>query len=73
MHEEKIQKLETEIEELKKYIKVHKNEIKKREKILAMTIDEEIEVEIETHKEDIESYKEQIKYKKQLLRNYKKL
>ena len=73
MHEEKIQKLETEIEELKKYIKVNKNEIKKREKILAMTIDEEIEVEIWEYKEDIESYKEQIKYKKQLLRNYKNL
>lgn len=73
MHTEKIQNLEFEIEELNKYIKNSKKEIKKREKILAMTIDEEIEVEIEAYKEEIESYNEQIKYKKQLLRNYKNL
>lgn len=73
MHVEKIQNLEFEIEELKNYIKNSKKEIKKREKILAMTIDEEIEVEIETYKEEIESFKNQIKYKKQLLRNYKNL
>lgn len=73
MHVEKIQNLEFEIEELKNYIKNSKKEIKKREKILAMTIDEEIEVEIATYKEEIESFKNQIKYKKQLLRNYKNL
>lgn len=73
MHIEKIQNLEFEIEELKNYIKNSKKEIKKREKILAMTIDEEIEVEIATYKEEIESFKNQIKYKKQLLRNYKNL
>ena len=43
MYEEKILRLETEIQELKKYIKNHNKEIKKREKIVAMTINEEIE------------------------------
>lgn len=43
MYEEKILRLETEIQELKKYIKNHNKEIKKREKIVVMTINEEIE------------------------------
>ena len=73
MYEEKIQKLETEIQIIKKYIKDNKKEIKKRENILALTIDEELEEEIEMYKENIETYKKQIKYKKQLLRNYKNL
>ena len=36
MYIDKIKQLETEIQELKKYIKDDKKEIKKREKILAM-------------------------------------
>ena len=54
MYTEKIQKLENEILELKKYIKKDKKEIKKREKILSMVVDEEVEIEI--YKEEIEKF-----------------
>ena len=47
MYAEKIEKLENEIQEIKKYIKADKKEIKKREKILSMVVDNDIEVEIE--------------------------
>ena len=50
MYEDKIEKLETEIQEIKKYIKAHKKEIKKREKILSMVVDNDVEVEIEVYK-----------------------
>ena len=62
MHEEKIIKLENEIQE-----------IKKREKILAITTDEEIEAEVGAYKEEIEKYTNLVKTKKELVRNYKKL
>ena len=51
MYTEKIQKLENEILELKKYIKANKKEIKKREKILSIAVDEELEMEIQIYKE----------------------
>ena len=73
MYTEKIQKLENEILELKKYIKKDKKEIKNREKILSMIVDNDIEVEIELYKEEIEKFKEQLKIRKQLVKNYKKL
>lgn len=73
MHEEKIIKLENEIQEIKKYIKADKKEIKKREKILAITTDEEIESEVGVYKEEIEKYTNLVKIKKELVRNYKKL
>ena len=73
MHEEKILRLEFEIEGIKDYIKADKKEIKKREKILAITTDEEIEAEVGAYKEEIEKYTNLLKTKKELLRNYKKL
>ena len=73
MYTEKIQKLENEILELKKYIKKDKKEIKKREKILSMVVDEEVETEIEMYKEEIEGFEIQLKTKKELIKNYKKL
>ena len=42
MYAEKIEKLENEIQEIKKYIKADKKEIKKREKILSMVVDNDI-------------------------------
>ena len=56
MYTEKIEKLENEIQEIKKYIKADKKEIKKREKILSMVVDNDIEVEIELYKEEIEKF-----------------
>ena len=73
MYTEKIQKLENEIIELKKYIKKDKKEIKKREKILSMVVDEEVETEIEMYKEDIDIFENELKTKKELIKNYKKL
>ena len=73
MYTEKIEKLENEIQEIRKYIKADKKEIKKREKILSMVVDNDIEVEIQMYIEDIEKFKEQLKIRKQLLKNYKKL
>ena len=73
MHTEKIQKLENEILEIKKAIKASKKEIKKREKILAMVTDEEVEVEIQLYKEEIEKFENQLKTRKELIKNYKKL
>ena len=73
MYTEKIEKLENEIQEIKKYIKADKKEIKKREKILAITTDEEIEAEVGAYKEEIEKYTNLVKTKKELVRNYKKL
>ena len=73
MYVEKIQKLENEILELKKYIKANKKEIKKREKILSMVVDEELEMEIQIYKEEIEKFTNELKLRKQLLKNYKKL
>ena len=79
MYTEKIQKLENEILELKKYIKANKKEIKKREKILSMIIDNkmvvdnDIELEIELYKEEIEKFTKELKLRKQLIKNYKKL
>ena len=79
MYAEKIQKLENEILELKKYIKKDKKEIKKREKILsmvvdnAMVVDNDLEFEIEMYKEEIEKFENQLKTRKELIKNYKKL
>ena len=73
MYTEKIQKLENEILEIKKAIKARKKEIKKREKILSMVVDEDVEVEIEMYKEDIDIFENQLKTKKELIKNYKKL
>ena len=73
MYTEKIQLLEYEILELKKAIKASKKEIKKREKILSMVVDEEVETEIEMYKEEIEKFESQLKTKKELIKNYKKL
>ena len=73
MYEEKIQRLEAEIAELKECIKNNRKEIKKRANILVLTIDEEVETEVEMYNEEIEKFKDQIRYKKQLLRNYKRL
>ena len=73
MYTEKIQKLENEIIELKKYIKANKKEIKKREKILSMVVDEELEMEIQIYKEEIEKFTNELKTRKELIKNYKKL
>ena len=67
------QKLENEILELKKYIKKDKKEIKKREKILSMIVDNDVEVEIEMYKEEIEKFTNELKTRKELIKNYKKL
>ena len=73
MYAEKIQKLENEILELKKYIKANKKEIKKREKILSIAVDEELEMEIQIYKEEIEKFTNELKTRKELIKNYKKL
>ena len=73
MYTEKIQILENEILELKKYIKKDKKEIKKREKIVSMIIDNDVEVEIEMYKEEIEKFTNELKTRKELIKNYKKL
>ena len=73
MYTEKIQKLENEIVELKKYIKANKKEIKKREKILSMVVDEKLEMEIQIYKEEIEKFTNELKTRKELIKNYKKL
>ena len=73
MYTEKIEKLENEIQEIKKYIKADKKEIKKREKILSMVVDNDIEVEIEIYKEELEKFTDELKIRKQLVKNYKKL
>ena len=73
MYAEKIQLLENEILEIKKAIKGSKKEIKKREKIVSMIVDEEVETEIEMYKEEIEKFENQLKTKKELIKNYKKL
>ena len=73
MYTEKIQKLENEIIELKKYVKANKKEIKKREKILSMVVDEELEIEIQIYKEEIEKFTNELKTRKELIKNYKKL
>ena len=73
MYAEKIEKLENEIQEIKKYINADKKEIKKREKILSMGVDNDIEVAIEMYKEEIEKFTNELKTRKQLVKNYKKL
>ena len=73
MYTEKIQRLENEILEIKKAIKASKKEIKKREKIVSMVYDEEVETEIEMYKEEIEKFTNELKLRKQLIKNYKKL
>ena len=73
MYTEKIQILENEILEIKRAIKASKKEIKKREKIVSMVVDEEVETEREMYKEDIEAFENQLKTKKELIKNYKKL
>ena len=73
MYTEKIQILENEILEIKKAIKASKKEIKKREKIVSMVYDEEVETEIDMYKEEIEKFESQLKTKKKLIKNYKKL
>ena len=73
MYTEKIRILEDEILQIKKAIKASKKEIKKREKILSMVVDEEVETEIEMYKEDIDTFENQLKTKKELIKNYKKL
>ena len=73
MYTEKIQMLENEILEIKRAIKASKKEIKKREKILSMVVDEEVETEIEMYKEEIEKFTNELKTRKELIKNYKKL
>ena len=73
MYTEKIQILENEILEIKKAIKANKKEIKKREKIVSMVYDEEVETEIEMCKEEIEKLTNLLKTRKELIKNYKKL
>ena len=73
MYIDKINCLVTDIEEIKKLIKTNKKEIKKRENILNMTFDDDLETEILQYKEEIENLSELLKTKKQLLKNYKKL
>ena len=73
MYSEKINILENEIQEIKKCIKADKKEIKKREKILSMVVDNDIEVEIVMYKEEIEKFTNELKTRKQLVKNYKKL
>ena len=73
MYTEKIQRLENEILEINKAIKVSKKEIKKREKIVSMVYDEEVETEIDMYKEEIEKLTNQLKTRKELIKNYKKL
>ena len=73
MYAEKIRILEDEIIQIKKAIKASKKEIKKREKILSMVVDEEVETEIEMYKEEIEKFTNELKTRKQLVKNYKKL
>ena len=73
MYIEKINCLANDIEEIKKVIKTNKKEIKKRENILNMTFDDDLETEILQYKEEIENLSELLKTKKQLLKNYKKL
>ena len=68
-----IETFENEIQETKKYIKADKKEIKKREKILSMVVDNDIEVEIEMYKEEIEKFTNELKTRKELIKNYKKL
>ena len=68
MYTEKIQKLENEILELKKYIKANKKEIKKREKILSIAVDEELEMEIQIYKEEIEKFTNELKTRKELIK-----
>ena len=62
MYTEKIQILEYEISEIKKAIKASKKEIKKREKIVSMVVDEEVE-----------KFTNELKTRKELIKNYKKL
>ena len=73
MYIEKINRLATDIEEIKEAIKTNKKEIKKRENILAIQIDDDIESEILEYKEEIKYLRERLIMKKQLLKNYKKL
>ena len=73
MYTEKIQILENEILEIKRAIKASKKEIKKREKIVSMVVDEEVETEIEMYKEAIEHFTNGLKTSKELINNYKKL
>lgn len=73
MYRDKINRLETHIEEIKKVIKADKKEIKKRENIIAIEHDEDLETEILEFKEEIENLREQLKMKKQVLKKYKKL
>ena len=73
MYIEKINCIASDIEQIKRLIKTHKKEIKKRENILALQVDEVLETEILQYKEEIENLREQLKIKKQLLKNYKKL
>ena len=67
MYAEKIQLLENEILEIKKAIKDSKKEIKKREKIVSMVYDEEVETEIDMYKEEIEKLTNQLKTRKELI------
>ena len=73
MYTGKIRILEDEILQIKKAIKASEKEIKKREKILSMVIDNDVEVEIEMYKEEIEKFTNELKTRKELIKNYKKL
>ena len=73
MYIEKINCLASDIEEIMKVIKTIKKEIKKRENILAIQNDDDLEIEILEYKEEIKSLREHLIMKKQLLKNYKKL
>ena len=73
MYIEKINRLASEIEGIMEEIKTNKKEIKKRENILAIQIDNDLEVEIIEYKEEIKNLRQRLIMKKQLLKNYKKL
>ena len=73
MYIEKINCLASEIEDIMEAIKTNKKEIKKRENILAIQIDNDLETEIIEYKEEIKNLRQRLIMKKQLLKNYKKL
>ena len=73
MHTQKIQILENEILEINNHIRDNKKQIKKREKITSMVVDEDLKVEILMYEEEIEKLTGELKFRKELLKNYKSL
>ena len=73
MYTDKIEGIEKEINEINNVIKADRKEINKRRKILSITNDEDLELEIIEYKEEIENLKFLLQTKKKLLKNYKKL